>query len=152
MLQNKQKDIPQIAVRGMQRNMFGADQAPSPMKWTDEEITKIHFFVLQDALRAFVDGRKGESSFDEAKEWMLSDEIRPFSFVVCCDQASVSPAEIRERVLHMARKREFPKHHHYRHNQSGHEDRGFFEPIFESLSEIHEEVGRELVPTSSHRV
>lgn len=67
--------------------------------WSEEEIAHLRDKFLHQTLRILADGRVGNESKRKAMEWLLSDEIAPFSFVVCCHEMGVSPNDIRESVL-----------------------------------------------------
>ena len=69
--------------------------------WSDKAVTDLREGILHHSLRVLADGRVGEIAKVEAMDWMMSDEIHPFSFVVCCSEFGYVPVEVRERTLNM---------------------------------------------------
>jgi len=90
-----------------QIGLWSLDEAPPSVEWTEEEIEKLRFLVMEDAARAFVDGRTGRSSFDEAADWVDDDLIAPFSFRVCCASLGVDPDVLRNHLHDLAVRRKF---------------------------------------------
>ncbi len=74
--------------------------APCDQQWSDEAISSLREAVLMDTLRNLTDGR-ATTAKAEALEWMLSDDIHPFSFRVCASEMGMDYEEIRIRVLRM---------------------------------------------------
>lgn len=80
--------------------------------WSDKAVSDLREGVLHHSLRVLADGRVGKVAKVEAMNWMMSDEIHPFSFVVCCSEFGYVPAEVRERTLDMlARLEKKPARH-----------------------------------------
>lgn len=48
--------------------------------WTDDDIEKLWKGILMDALKTLHDGRIGLKIKQETIEWIMSDDIAPFSF------------------------------------------------------------------------
>jgi hypothetical protein len=69
------------------------------IEWSDSAITSLREGLLWSSLRALADGRAGKTTKEESMAWLLSDEIEPFSFVVCCSELGYSPEKIREQTL-----------------------------------------------------
>lgn len=61
-------------------------------------VDKLRDGLLWHSLRVLADGRAGAEIKRETMGWMMSDDIHPFSFVVCCAQAGYDPSGIREGV------------------------------------------------------
>ncbi|MDU7587350.1 MAG: hypothetical protein E7K47_08115 [Acidovorax sp.] len=80
------------------------DNLPLRYEWTEGDIAKLREGILMDALRSLGDGRQGKGSKQETIEWMMSDDIAPFSFVVCCHSEGLIPERVREGVNAMLRK------------------------------------------------
>lgn len=76
------------------------DAKTNTFKWSDDAISNIRERLLMSTLGSLTDGR-AVSAKTEAMEWMLSNEIHPFSFRVCADDMGMSYIEIRDRVLCM---------------------------------------------------
>lgn len=72
--------------------------------WTDEDIEKLREGILMEALHSLTDGRQSEASKAETIEWLKSDDIAPFSFVVCCRSEGLIPSRVREGVNEILRK------------------------------------------------
>lgn len=71
---------------------------------TDEEIFNTRTNLLTTALSAIVDGRVSEKQRHEWMNWITSDEISPFSFVVCCIDNDARPEELRENFSFFIRR------------------------------------------------
>ena len=65
---------------------------------SDDEVWQLRDGLLWHSLRVLADGRAGAEIKRETMGWMMSDDIHPFSFVVCCAQAGYDPSGIREGV------------------------------------------------------
>ena len=70
---------------------------PKP-EWTDDEVRQLRDGLLWHSLRVLADGRAGSEIKQETMAWVMSDEVHPFSFVVCCDEAGYDPSGVREGV------------------------------------------------------
>lgn len=69
-----------------------------PLEWTDANIEQLRKRLLWHSLRLLADGRASTTTMRETMEWLMSDELHPFSFVVCCHEAGYNPIGIREGV------------------------------------------------------
>ncbi|HFU9990326.1 TPA: hypothetical protein ACH7RP_003925 [Escherichia coli] len=67
---------------------------PKP-EWTDDEVRQLRDGLLWHSLRVLADGRAGSEIKQETMAWVMSDEVHPFSFVVCCDEAGYDPSGVR---------------------------------------------------------
>ena len=70
---------------------------PKPA-WNDDEVRLLRDGLLWHSLRVLADGRAGSEIKQETLTWVMSDEVHPFSFVVCCDEAGYDPSGVREGV------------------------------------------------------
>ncbi|EGQ7672326.1 topoisomerase II [Vibrio cholerae] len=68
------------------------------LEWSDDEVKQLRYGLLWHSLRVLADGRAGTEIKQETMEWMMSDEVHPFSFVACCGEAGYDPSGIREGV------------------------------------------------------
>ncbi|MCB5162949.1 hypothetical protein [Marinomonas algarum] len=68
--------------------------------WSEEQITRLRERFLNQALRTLVDGRRSNESKRKAMEWLESNEIAPFSFIVCCHDLGFSPEQIRDKTAY----------------------------------------------------
>lgn len=69
------------------------------LEMTDEEIANLRANLLAKALRAVIDGRVSSAQRQEWWEWISTNEIAPFSYLVCVLEAGegqVNPQELRE--------------------------------------------------------
>lgn len=72
-------------------------------KWCNDSVDKIRSYLLKKTLAIFSDGRASSSSKAEAFEWLMSEELMPFSFRVCCGIEDLDPDLIRELTLRVIR-------------------------------------------------
>lgn len=70
---------------------------PKPA-WNDDEVRLLRDGLLWHSLRVLADGRAGSEIKQETMTWVMSDEVHPFSFVVCCNEAGYDPSGVREGV------------------------------------------------------
>jgi hypothetical protein len=75
-------------------------------EWTEKAIEELREGFLWYSLRVLADGRAGEGIKQETLEWMMSNDIAPFSFVVCCSELGYAPATLREQTLDVLRRLE----------------------------------------------
>ena len=68
------------------------------VKWKDDEIKLLRSRLLWECLRILVDGRAGDAIKHEIMEWIMSDDIEPFSFVTCCAEEGYQVSKIRDGV------------------------------------------------------
>lgn len=73
---------------------------PENQEWSADAISCLREAVLMDTLRNLTDGR-ATTAKEEAMEWMMSDEVHPFSFRICANEMGMDHVEIRNRVLRM---------------------------------------------------
>lgn len=53
--------------------------------WTEDDIISMREFMFRRHFRLIADRRTKEDMLREVWEWILSDDIHPFSFLVCLD-------------------------------------------------------------------
>lgn len=63
---------------------------------TDEAIASLREELIHRAFHSVVDGRVSKAIRREWIDWIGSDLIHPFSFVVCAIETGVNPQELRE--------------------------------------------------------
>ena len=61
-----------------------------PEQWTDADIEYLREHMIMSQLKIIVDKRGGKVARQEAWEWVLSDEILPFSFRVCLSTLAIN--------------------------------------------------------------
>ncbi|KGH12720.1 hypothetical protein FSY45_20530 [Comamonas sp. Z1] len=72
--------------------------------WSDDDIDKLRTAFFDENIRLLGDGRTSPETRQENYEWLMSDEIHPFSFLVLCREEMLSPDRIREGVQVVMRK------------------------------------------------
>lgn len=55
----------------------------TPVDWTDDDIAQMRIFMLFRHLRFILDGRNGSEMIDQIWDWIMDDQVLPFSFPVC---------------------------------------------------------------------
>lgn len=73
---------------------------------SDDEVLAMRECFMARALRAIVDGRVSKTERKKWLEWVSSDEIHPFSFVVISYELQVDPEVLRDVFEY------FVKRHH----------------------------------------
>ncbi|NJD07072.1 MAG: topoisomerase II [Methylococcaceae bacterium] len=69
------------------------------LSWTDLEIQDLRDRLLLDAIDGVADRRRGAETRAELLAWVTADEIKPFSFTVCCLDTGIDPDELRDMLL-----------------------------------------------------
>lgn len=69
-------------------------------EWSDDEISWIREWLLNRSLAQLKDHRVADHTKQEMMDWVMSDEIHPFSFVICCREAGYSSERLRDGVIH----------------------------------------------------
>lgn len=72
--------------------------------WSDEDIGKLREQLLKYSLRFLADGRSSYRVKKEVYEWVMSDDIHPFSFFVCCEEGNYNPLKVRAGISFMLRR------------------------------------------------
>ena len=81
------------------------EEIPPSDEFSDDFIDWIRGYLLKASLRQITHSQVSAANKRELLEWMLSDEIHPFSFVTCCIAAGAADYEaIRDGVLSLVRK------------------------------------------------
>ncbi|MBB3105092.1 hypothetical protein [Azomonas macrocytogenes] len=74
---------------------------------THDYVEWLREYLLILTLRQIVNRQVSEETWREAMDWLLSDEIHPFSFRVCCQAQLSDHEDIRENTLLIAAKELF---------------------------------------------
>lgn len=69
------------------------------IEWSDNDIEQLRRSILESSIRILLDRRASIATVSETLEWLLSDEISPFSFEVCASDCGYSADDLRERTL-----------------------------------------------------
>lgn len=75
----------------------------NPAGWTEDNITRLRSKLLVTTVREIADRRNGKKIATEAWNWILSDEIEPFSFLVCCESEDLDALKMRESLVSLYR-------------------------------------------------
>lgn len=67
--------------------------------WTDDDILLLMDGVMTYSLNQLNDSRSSEEGYQEALEWIMSDELHPFSFLVCAHALGYDPFGLRDATL-----------------------------------------------------
>ena len=67
--------------------------------WSDDDIQRLRDAILETSLKILLDGRASRAAVAESLEWIVSEEISPFSFEVCASESGYSPSALREQIL-----------------------------------------------------
>lgn len=71
----------------------------NPYQLSDEEIDYIREKLLVCTIQDLADRRTSTSVVTECWDWVMSDDIHPFSFRVCCDVADLDYLKMREALV-----------------------------------------------------
>lgn len=71
---------------------------------TDDYIDWLREYLLKLTLRQIIHPQVSDKNWREAVDWLLSDEIHPFSFRVCCNASGADHEDVREGTLQIMRK------------------------------------------------
>lgn len=69
--------------------------------WTEDDIIRLHGYLLEKSLHDLFDLRASAATRAEVLEWLLAPlgRANAFSFLACCRLFGINPEEIREQVL-----------------------------------------------------
>jgi len=85
---------------------FGMDhwlEIKRPPRWTDANIERLRSKLLVTTVREIADRRTSKKVVTEAWDWILSDDVHPFSFRVCCESEDLDPLKMREALVSLYR-------------------------------------------------
>lgn len=71
---------------------------------TEDCVSWMREYLLKITLRQIIHPQVSEQNWREAMDWLLSDEIHPFSFRVCCLEMMSDFEDVRENTLKIAAK------------------------------------------------
>lgn len=78
--------------------------------WTDDDIHELHYKIMMRKLCEVCDGRLSPRVRREIIDWVMCDEIAPFSFACCCILEGADPLEFRENLLYYIDRQEAAAH------------------------------------------
>ncbi|MCT8950730.1 hypothetical protein [Pseudomonas iridis] len=71
---------------------------------TDDYVEWMREYLLKITLRQIIHPQLSEQNWREAMDWVLSDEVHPFSFRVCCEAMMCDFEDVRATTLKIAAK------------------------------------------------
>ncbi|EKC7897401.1 hypothetical protein FA341_15280 [Pseudomonas aeruginosa] len=74
---------------------------------TDEYVEWLREYLLKITLRQIIHSQVSEQNWRDAMDWILSDEVYPFSFRVCCEAMMCDFEDVRAATLKIAAKELF---------------------------------------------
>ena len=74
---------------------------------TDDYVEWMREYLLKITLRQIIHPQVSEQNWREAMDWVLSDEVHPFSFRVCCEAMMCDFEDVRATTLKIAAKELF---------------------------------------------
>lgn len=83
--------------RSPKANPPAAEAEPSVF-WSEQDILALREELLHHSLGQLGDSRTSEATRAEIREWVDSDEVGPFSFVVCAGACGYCHHDVRERL------------------------------------------------------
>jgi len=88
---------------------FQKDHAETE-EWSDDKIKALRSYLLHKTLSAFGDGRVSISVRAESLDWLMEDDIHPFSFRVCCKNENVNPDRVRKKLMELIKQHQIRGH------------------------------------------
>lgn len=79
-------------------------------EWPDDKIKALRSYLLHKALSAFGDDRVSISVRAELLDWIMEDDIHPFSFRVCCKNENVNPDRVRKKLMKLIKRHQIRGH------------------------------------------
>lgn len=74
-----------------------------PTRWTEANVEMLRSKLLVTTVREIADRRTSKKVVTEVWDWILSDEVHPFSFRVCCESSDLDPLKMREALTSLYR-------------------------------------------------
>lgn len=71
--------------------------------WNHSDIYRLQKAVIKQTLREIGDQRRSNAMRREALRWLMSDDVHPFSAIVCCQAHKLNLDHLRNLVAHLAR-------------------------------------------------
>lgn len=90
----------QLSLLEMLDKMIKAEP-DSRSEWSLEQVEKMHHSLLDATLKSIFYYKTSPADRVEQMSWVQDEEMRAFSFNVCCGLAGVEPEELREKVVGM---------------------------------------------------
>lgn len=70
--------------------------------WTDEHLDELRIGLIKTAIDEVRDGRKSKRMQQEAREWIMTDDLRhPLSYLNCCRAIGLDGEKLRELLNHL---------------------------------------------------
>ena len=71
--------------------------------WNHSDIYRLQKAVIKQTLREIGDQRRSNAMRKEVLRWLMSDDVHPFSAIVCCQAHKLNLDHLRNLVAHLAR-------------------------------------------------
>ncbi|WGS88585.1 hypothetical protein [Methylomonas sp. UP202] len=68
-------------------------------QFTEQEFSELRYRLLLMMLGSLNDGRVSAKEKSESREWLMSEDLTPFSFRACCESEGVDYLEMRDLIL-----------------------------------------------------
>ncbi|WP_305817399.1 hypothetical protein [Photobacterium leiognathi] len=69
--------------------------------WNPSGIYRLQKAVIKQSLRELGDHRRSTEMRREALDWLMSDDVHPFSAIVCCQAHKLNIEHLRKLVVHL---------------------------------------------------
>lgn len=84
----------------LQLDMFGALGIPyySLPEWSDQDVLVLREYLVYHSLGHLNDGRASKIMKDDVLDWIFSEELHPFSFIICCSALELDFTAVRQGI------------------------------------------------------
>lgn len=89
-----------ISVPHSQENNISHDDI---IDWNPSDIHRLQKAVIKQSLRELGDHRRTNAMRREAVDWLMSDDVHPFSAIVCCQAHKLNLEHLRNLVAHLVK-------------------------------------------------
>lgn len=74
------------------------EEKPDCIDWTENDVMGLREFLFHRSLSQLADHRANKETISEVIEWVYSDEMHPFSFIVCCAAIGLDYDSVRDGI------------------------------------------------------
>ncbi|WP_305831148.1 hypothetical protein [Photobacterium leiognathi] len=71
--------------------------------WNPSDIYRLQKAVIKQSLREIGDQRRSTTMRREALDWLMSNDVHPFSAIVCCQAHKLDLEHLRMLVAHLVK-------------------------------------------------
>lgn len=84
----------------LQFDLFELRELPKAVlfEWEDDDVFAIREHLVYRSLSHVADRRSNEDTLADVNCWISSDEIHPFSFIVCCQALGLDYNAVRDGI------------------------------------------------------